>query len=280
MTQAPLVITSTTDTAEFARCIEALVTADPVVFSILTSNVTWVAADPSGYDDVCWFWGERNGQVVAAAMHTLPFPPHVPSDDEEFATALADHLAGTDRVVEGVTGSAIGTQVFARRWAEVRGVQFVVRRREAVFDLPVAPIAPDGVCGRPRVARDPDRDLVNGWAAAFAEEVHLPAGGHTALDAALDAGRVLLWEVDDEVRTMAAAMTPAQGLVRVGWVYTPPQHRRHGYAAACVAELSACVQRRGHRCMLYTDLANPTSNAIYQRIGYRRVGDALALGLP
>jgi hypothetical protein len=58
-------------------------------------------------------------------------------------------------------------------------------------------------------------------------------------------------------------------------VYTPREHRRRGYATALVAEQSSWLLQSGHRaCFLFTDLANPTSNAIYERIGYRRVGEA------
>jgi predicted GNAT family acetyltransferase len=65
------------------------------------------------------------------------------------------------------------------------------------------------------------------------------------------------------------------GIVRVGFVYTPPHLRRRGYASACVAAASEAILRGGAvACMLYADLANPTSNAIYQRLGYRPVSDA------
>ena len=64
--------------------------------------------------------------------------------------------------------------------------------------------------------------------------------------------------------------------IRIGPVYTPPEHRRRGYATTLVADLSAWLLERGHRaCFLYTDLANPTSNRIYVEIGYERVCDAM-----
>ena len=73
-----------------------------------------------------------------------------------------------------------------------------------------------------------------------------------------------------------AAVTVAQGGVsRVQLVYTPPENRKRGYASACVASLTAReLAVPGRTCMLNTDLANPTSNGIYQAIGYRRVGEA------
>jgi predicted GNAT family acetyltransferase len=63
---------------------------------------------------------------------------------------------------------------------------------------------------------------------------------------------------------------------RVGYVYTPPAHRRHGYATALVAYLSERILEDGCRfCFLYTDLDNPVSNSIYQQIGYRPVCDVM-----
>jgi hypothetical protein len=60
----------------------------------------------------------------------------------------------------------------------------------------------------------------------------------------------------------------------VSVVYTPARNRRHGYASACVAALSQSLLDDGYRfCTLYTDLSNPTSNKIYQNVGYRPIED-------
>ena len=68
--------------------------------------------------------------------------------------------------------------------------------------------------------------------------------------------------------------------VRVSLVYTPSEHRGHGYASACVADLTSLLLAGGNAyCCLYTDLGNPTSNAIYQRIGYRPVCDVTDFSL-
>ena len=70
---------------------------------------------------------------------------------------------------------------------------------------------------------------------------------------------------------MLRTTAPAVGVVRILSVYTPPEHRRHGYASACVAAASAWALAQGaDACALYTDLANPTSNKIYQAIGTAR----------
>ena len=74
---------------------------------------------------------------------------------------------------------------------------------------------------------------------------------------------------------MVGISPPVAGVVRLGPVYTPPEARRHGYATALVADVSRRALAAGAaKCMLYTDLANPTSNNIYQAVGYRRGSDA------
>jgi len=91
----------------------------------------------------------------------------------------------------------------------------------------------------------------------------------------IDHERVFLWDDDGPVSTALASDIVA-GVSRVGFVYTPPDQRGHGYAAAVVAEISTHVMRNGaDRCILYTQLSNPTSNAVYQRLGYRAVGEVL-----
>jgi predicted GNAT family acetyltransferase len=91
----------------------------------------------------------------------------------------------------------------------------------------------------------------------------------------LEAGHFWLWEDGGPV-SLAANTEPVEGVVRLHFVYTPPERRNRGYAGgACVAGLSGRMQGAGHRCILYTDLGNPTSNSVYRRIGYRAVAEGL-----
>ena len=86
--------------------------------------------------------------------------------------------------------------------------------------------------------------------------------------------RLLVWD-DDRVVSMVGTRPPVAGVVCLGPGYTPPEARRHGYATALVAEVSRRALAAGAaKCMLYTDLANPTSNHIYQAVGYHRSTDA------
>jgi predicted GNAT family acetyltransferase len=122
---------------------------------------------------------------------------------------------------------------------------------------------------------------------AFAHEVlHEGGPGRDRAGAMLDhrlsspSAGILLWEEDGEPVSLAGWGGPTPNGVRVGPVYTPPELRGRGYATALTAELSQRLLdgrlfEGGRRfCFLYTDLANPTSNAIYERIGYRRVAES------
>jgi uncharacterized protein len=114
------------------------------------------------------------------------------------------------------------------------------------------------------------------WAHAFQNEIGESAvGTELRVDRWLAAGQLWIWDKSGEATSMVVSGEPAQGVVRLSGVYTPPEKRRQGYAAACVHGLSENLRNAGYRCILYTDLANPTSNSIYRRIGYRAVAEAL-----
>jgi predicted GNAT family acetyltransferase len=137
---------------------------------------------------------------------------------------------------------------------------------------------PAAVGGAPRPAEERDRALLAVWADAFFDEAM--AGPHEDGAVVADrwlrrAGRTIhLWEDDGEVVSLAGAGGRTPHGIRIGPVYTPPSRRRRGYATNLVARLSQSQLDEGRRfCFLFTDLANPTSNAIYRSIGYDPVGD-------
>jgi predicted GNAT family acetyltransferase len=144
---------------------------------------------------------------------------------------------------------------------------------------------PDDVPGALRRAGDADVGLAAGWMRQFVDETGLtrPSDLDARARTGVDAGRLHLWEIDGNPTCMVGNAPPVAGVARIGPVYTPPEHRRRGYAGAATAAHSRQLLDAGaHACMLYTDLANPTSNAVYQRIGYRPIADHMAwrFGIP
>jgi predicted GNAT family acetyltransferase len=177
----------------------------------------------------------------------------------------------------------VGPKELARRavelWIARTGQRAHVQMAERIYALSRV-IPPRAVPGRMRAARAADHDLVTVWFDAFMREAqpHLissssPADVRANAERWIAGGGLRVWE-DGAVVSMAGASGPTPNGIRVGAVYTPPDKRRRGYASALVAALSQ-EQLDGGRtfCFLYTDLANPTSNKIYQDIGYEPVAD-------
>lgn len=121
------------------------------------------------------------------------------------------------------------------------------------------------------------RELLTAWAQGFAEDIGQPLrrSPEVIVDEELAEGTTALWRNPaGELVSMSAYGGAAPHGIRIRNVYTPPTHRRHGYAGACVVAPSSRLLMEGRRfCFLYGDLANPTSNAIYQQIGYQPVCD-------
>lgn len=114
------------------------------------------------------------------------------------------------------------------------------------------------------------------WTRAFQQEIGESADDtELRVDRGLAAGQLWLWDLSGDAVSMAVSRESVHAVVRLSGVYTPVEKRRHGYAAACVHALSKQLCDAGYRCILYTDLGNPTSNSIYRRIGYRAVAEAL-----
>jgi hypothetical protein len=176
----------------------------------------------------------------------------------------------------------IGPKEVARRavelWTARTRQSARVTTHERIYQLrKVIPAQPTS--GRMRPARPTDLDVAGGWFHAFGVEAQ-PHLASTREDARINAerwiqsGRLRIWEDAGDAVSMAGASGPTPNGIRVGAVYTPPLMRRRGYASALVAALSQEQLDAGKKfCFLYTDLANPTSNKIYQDIGYEPVCD-------
>ncbi len=146
--------------------------------------------------------------------------------------------------------------------------------REAMHVLEEVRDPPRPAAGTLRVATSEDRTLLVGWMRDFAVEAGLTGADLAAslVDGRLARGSLFVWE-DGGAASMLGIEQAVAGVVRVGPVYTPPERRRRGYAGSAVAAASRRALAGGaHACMLFTDLANPTSNKIYAEVGYRRTG--------
>ena len=266
-----------TDLAAYAARVLPWLERDPVESNVLCTSMG-ARLDGSGPADpqLLLAWLDRgDGSVAGAALRTPPSYLLLPALPAGAAAALADRLHAHGAEVPGVRGPVRAADTFADTWAARTGARPEVRFNERLYRLGVL-TAPDRVPGTLRRATEADLALLVEWTVAFEDEAGLTRGPDVEAATARRAasGRLHLWTVDGTPTCVVGSHCAAGGVVRIGPVYTPPAHRRRGYGAAATAALSGQLLDAGARaCILYTDLANPTSNAVYQRIGYRPVSD-------
>jgi predicted GNAT family acetyltransferase len=262
------------DPAAFLEEAGPLLLADEARHNLLLALAATLRDHPEVYPDFRLWLVEDEGDAVGAALRTPPNNLVLARASSQAALeALAESL---DDELPGIVGALPEAEQFAHAWATRNGVTPRRRMAQGVYALEqVVPIT--GVPGTMRFATIQDRAQVLDWFLAFAREVLPPESDEEVLARGVDhrlssddAG-VALWEHNGLV-SLAGFGGPTPNGIRIGPVYTPPELRGRGYASALVAELSAGLLAGGRRfCFLYTDLANPTSNKIYERIGYVRV---------
>jgi predicted GNAT family acetyltransferase len=207
---------------------------------------------------------------VGAAIQRDDGPLFMGQSDPAAAAAFADDLAGECPALQGVVGSLTACEEFARRWKASTGRVHSLRAHlrqhalAAVADVP-------GVRGAPRVAEEADLPWLVDGQVAFIVEAGVPDSTErirTWLPKRVARGDYWIWD-DGAPTAFAGFNDAAPDFARIAPVYTLPDRRGRGYATALVAAISRELLARGkRRLFLTTDVANPTSNAIYARIGF------------
>lgn len=265
--------TFTADVAVFLDAAGASLAARPAENTLLLT-VTAALRDggPHAYGPgvpVLGWWRGADGEVAGALVCTPPFPPVLGTATPEAVAALPGALPLT-----GVNAERGAAEVLAAHWPRHRvdGEQRLYRLGTLVPPSPTP-------AGGPRTATAADRELLVDWIRAFGEQTGQSADrAGRIVDDRVAHGGLTLWEAGGEPVSLAGVSRRIAGTVRVANVYTPPEHRGRGYAAAVTAWVSRVAREEGAReVLLFTDLANPTSNGVYRRIGYEAVSDRLLI---
>jgi GNAT superfamily N-acetyltransferase len=244
---------------------------------ILGISANLRATPPDSTDEPPYLATVRDGRrVVLVAFETPPWQMILSEVDDPAALEIivADRKG---LPLPGVVGPAEHVGAFARLWSEATGVDHRVTMRERLFRL-TRVVPPHPVTGALRVAGPGDRDVLAAWLVAFANEalgVDVPAVvvQDERWFSAPDARTMCLWD-DGAAVSMCGISGPTTSGIRLGPVYTPPDLRGRGYASNLVAAACRRELDGGRRaCFLFTDLANETSNHIYQEIGFEPVRD-------
>jgi RimJ/RimL family protein N-acetyltransferase len=262
---------------EFRQVAEPLYRRDPVAHTI---ELTLLAA--GGFlDDSFLMTVWDDGTAVGAALQTLPYPLACNGIPDAAIDSVVADLVDLRPDLESVRGTRNTAIAFANVWRAITGRETTISTEERLYRLGTLK-APLGVAGAPRDANSDDRELLVEWVQRFFEDafgqLQNDGGEEFVHNAHLVGHRFVLWEVDGAPASVAMLRVPAAGVSRIGPVFTPRDKRGHGYGSAVTAAASHLAHRSGTPdVVLFADLANPTSNAIYQRIGFEAVGDSVRI---
>ena len=225
---------------------------------------------------VLGWWREPEETATTAAF--VWTPPHLLAASrlsQVAAAHLAELLSAQAHPFTQLLADGASVHAFCEAWqtttgsAPKNGPHLRLHRLERLARPDVAPP------GAPRAATGGDRALLHDWCTRFVTEAgSLGADLDAFIDERLSLGGWRLWAVGDEPVAMAAMTSVVAGTARITPVYTLPEHRGRGYGSAVTTAVSQAARDAGaEHVLLFTDLANPTSNSVYQRIGYRPVLD-------
>jgi predicted GNAT family acetyltransferase len=271
--------------AEILPDVQAFLEREEVVANLPLGILIRLAARPPSTDEgnrPFFVLASHEGEPVLLMMRTPPHNMilHASAPDSSQGSRLdAAYVRGVAFLlregleIPGVIGPRDVAIGFADAWCKATGgawqiqMEQVIYRLDQVEDVPLSP-------GELVQAREEHLEVLTDWMLGFSEatpdrwdraEARTRAQDHVA------AQSLYLWQ-DERPVSMAWRSRPTPHGITVTGVYTPPEFRRRGYATSCVASLSRLLLAEGHQyCTLYTDLANPTSNSIYQKVGYRPI---------
>ena len=268
-------VQGTDDVEEYAAAVRTFLEAEPCARNVLLTVIDNVRASDVTFSAPPGFWWiTENEDVVGATSWTPPhgllvssMPPHAAP---ALAAAAKARAAAIGVRLSGVNGPAAAARAVAAAWSAAGG-DAIGRERPILLnelaELTEVPVPP----GAGRAADAGDTRLVASWLEIFSVEIgHVaPVNALTLADAMVRAGLFDLWIAGGETACMVGHRVAA-GVVRVGPVYTPPEHRNHGYGRRLTYEVTAAAMQRPdvNHAMLFTDADNPVSNSIYRQAGY------------
>ncbi|MDO0912906.1 GNAT family N-acetyltransferase [Streptomyces sp. DT2A-34] len=252
----------------------------PVLHTVpltVTEALSTRGADAYGDDAPIFGLLERAGEVRATFFRTPPRRLTLTPLTPEEADSLAAHLADLGHPLPGVNADHDTATSFAEAWQRHTGAIPALHERERLYRLGTLTPPEPFPEGRGRIAGEEDRERLMLWHREFVTDIGgTPAADNGSwADTRIADERVTLWETSDGTPVSMAGRTPmVAGQIRVAPVYTPAHLRGRGYAGAATVEASRAALAAGAaEVLLFADLANPTSNGLYQRIGYRPVAD-------
>lgn len=229
---------------------------------------------------------EEDGKVLALFQMTPPHPLNMIYIEEDRLDACMElfirkSLAENIKIPSVISLKEWATQ-FAEKWTVETGLKEELLMDQGLYRLDVVHQQLENSPGNWRLASSKDYALIQNWYHLFEQDTGLPVTPQDMVKQRVqkfvEAQEVFLWEDEGRVVSMMKKARPTRRGITVGLVYTPKDERRKGYARTLVAACSEELLKEYEFCMLYTDMLNPTSNKIYQEIGYQKIADSVHIG--
>ena len=270
---------------EFLDCIQPFLEAQETINNLILGISLRMVSSPEWAEFPVYFGAveKENREIILAAVMTPPYeivltnsPPMATEPELQSAVdALIDNLKDNRWQPPGVNGPKQISRRFALSWSERNHLPMRVKMEERVYELRKV-ITPRWSPGFMRLAAPDDLEILTQWQTSFLKEAlgeYKPEMARRNSARRIATEEAFIWDDHGPV-SMAIKTRPTPHGCTVSGVYTPPELRGRGYATSCVAALSQRLLDSGKQfCNLFTDLANPTSNSIYQKIGYEPVCD-------
>lgn len=204
----------------------------------------------------------------------------ITSTPEPIAKKLVEFIIESKLTFPGIVGPSISAEAFARIYSKLTNKKYKQAMGQKIYEN-IKVKAPLSIMGQAQLAEDTHIDLVAHWLLEFAQE-SLPHEPTTIektmmlMSTKIKNKEVYIWfDENKNPVSMCCVARPTQNGIAINAVYTPKNKRKQGYASAVVAHATQIMLDQGKKfCVLYTDILNPTSNKIYQDIGYVEVASS------
>lgn len=269
----------TDDVEAYASRVVPLLTVDPVRYTLPLTIIEACRARGAPIDppETFGWWETADGSVTGAVSHTPPFPMVLAVVPDEAMRPLVHAVHELPRPIDTVDGTVVDAAHYATFRVNDLGGRAELRHMMRLHLLERLQPPPSAL-GVARTATADDRAVLNDWMKAFADEARTSFSPRV-IDERLGYGGFTIWSDEaGQAVSLAGRTRPAAGVVRIGPVYTPPEHRRNGFGSAVThACTQAALTAGAAGVCLFTDVANPTANAIYGRLGFRPVSETAQL---
>lgn len=269
----------------FAKIVTPFLEENEDKFSLFLGVLKGIKA--GAYENPYMATIEENGKLLAIFQMTPPHPLNIIFVDENQISTCIDlcisELTKHAVPVESIISVKEWAVLFAQKWQEKTDGNFSLMMDQGLYRLDQVEESLEMSPGKWRYATISDAQLIEKWYSQFEQDTGLsvtaPKEIKKRVKNMLDGKEVFFWEDQGEVVSMMKKSRPTTNGITVSLVFTPAEKRKKGYGRTLVATVSRELLKEFEFCVLYTDMLNPTSNKIYQEIGYQKLVDSVHLKL-